>query len=89
MASEKQVVVKNTLGIHVRPAAALAQTAKKFTCDVQVIKDGIAVNAKSPIDLLTLASVKGTTLIIKAEGQNSEQAVREVAALIESGFGEE
>lgn len=89
MIAEKHVTITNTLGLHVRPSAAFAETAAKFRADVCVVKDGQSVNAKSSIDLLTLAAVAGSRLMLRAEGEDAEQAVSALARLIEANFGEE
>ena len=88
MHSERQVVISNPLGLHVRPSTRLAEIASKFNSDVRVIKDGLVVNAKSSIDLLTLAAIAGTQLTLRAEGEDATQAVEELSALIEGGFEE-
>ncbi|HLF92803.1 MAG TPA: HPr family phosphocarrier protein [Planctomycetota bacterium] len=89
MITERNVTILNTLGLHVRPSAAFAGAASKFRCAVSVIKDGQAVNAKSSIDLLTLAAVAGTELTLRAEGDDAREAIDALAALIETRFGEE
>lgn len=89
MIAERDVTVLNTLGLHVRPSAEFAETAGRFRSSVQVIKDGQAVNAKSSIDLLTLAAVAGTRLTLRAEGEDAQAAVDALTRLIEQKFGEE
>jgi phosphocarrier protein len=89
MIAEKQVTILNTLGLHVRPSAAMAGTASKFRSSISVIKDGQAVNAKSSIDLLTLAAVEGTHLTLRADGEDAREAVEALAQLINKKFGEE
>jgi len=54
-----------------------------------VLKDGQTVNAKSSIDLLTLAAVAGTRLTLRAEGDDADQALDALSKLIDSKFGEE
>ena len=89
MIAERNVTILNTLGLHVRPSAAFAGTASRFRSAVSVIKDGQAVNAKSSIDLLTLAAVAGTELTLRADGEDAREAIDTLAALIETKFGEE
>lgn len=89
MIAEKQVVIVNTLGLHVRPSTQFAEIATRFASAVSVIKDGQAVNAKSSIDLLTLAAVAGTRLTLRADGEDAGPALEALTRLIESGFGEE
>ena len=88
MSVERHVEVINELGIHVRPSSAIAETAGRYSSRVEVIKDGQAVNAKSSIELLTLAAVQGTPLTIVAEGPDAADAINAVADLIASGFSE-
>ena len=89
MIAERTVTILNMLGLHVRPSAEFAGAASKYKSRVSVIKDGQAVNAKSSIDLLTLAAVAGTQLTLRADGEDAQQAVDALAGLIESRFGEE
>jgi phosphocarrier protein HPr len=89
MVSEREVTILNTLGLHVRPSAEFAGTAAKFKSRVIVLKDGQVVNAKSSIDLLTLAAVAGTRLTLRAEGDDAVQAVEALSRLIDAKFGEE
>ncbi len=89
MIAERRVTILNTLGLHVRPSAEFARAAARFKSRVTVLKDGQAADAKSSIDLLTLAAVAGTELTLRAEGEDAQEAVNALAALIESRFGEE
>jgi len=89
MVAERNVMIQNTLGLHVRPSAEFAGTASKFKSRVSVMKDGQTVNAKSSIDLLTLAAVAGTRLTLRAEGDDADQAVEALSKLIDSKFGED
>ncbi len=89
MIEERRVTILNTLGLHVRPSAELAAAATRFRSRVNVIKDGRAVNAKSSIDLLTLAAVEGTQLTLRAEGDDAQEALDALVRLIESRFGED
>ncbi len=89
MAAEKSVTICNVLGMHVRPSAAVAETAGKFNSTVEIVKDGRTVNAKSSLDLLTLAATQGTELTIRADGPDEGEAIDAIAGMIESGFGEE
>jgi phosphocarrier protein len=87
--AERQVTIQNTLGIHVRPAAQLAATAMKFQSDVRIAGDGQEINAKSSLEILTLAAVRGTVLTVRASGADAEDAIAAIIRLIASKFGEE
>jgi phosphocarrier protein len=86
---EKTVKISNKAGIHVRPAVQIAELSNKFQSNILLIKDGIKVNAKSIMDLLTLAAGKEAELIIKADGEDEAKAIDALEALINSKFSEE
>jgi phosphocarrier protein len=80
VAVERTTVIKNRLGLHARPAAAFVKAAGKFTADVSVGKDGVWVNGKSILGVMTLAAECGSTVTVRAEGADAEAAT---SALIE------
>ena len=84
--AKKEVVIKNKLGLHARPAALFVQTANKFNSRVVVEKDKEKVNGKSIMGILMLGAERGSTIIIEAEGRDAEMAVLELEKLV-SGEG--
>ncbi len=80
--------IVNALGLHARAAAQLVQTANRFRSEVLVEKDGMEVNGKSIMGVLTLAAAKGAQITVSAEGDDSGQALEALAKVIEGGFGE-
>lgn len=89
MILERTIKITNTLGIHVRPAAQLAETANKYEADIMIIKGSLQANAKSIIELLSLGAPGGTTIMIRASGKDAQAAVEAIHSLFESKFGEE
>ncbi len=85
---ERTFTVVNALGLHARPAAQLVQAANRFKAEVGLLKDGSRVNAKSIMGVLTLAAARGAKLTVTCEGDDAEQAMTALAAMIEAGFGE-
>ncbi len=81
-------VIINSLGLHARAAAQLVQTANRFRSEVLVEKDGMEVNGKSIMGVLTLAAAKGAQITVSVEGDDCEPALNALARIIESGFGE-
>jgi phosphocarrier protein HPr len=81
-----QVVIIDSLGLHLRPAAKLVVLAKSFQSDVQVVCRGNTANAKSLLDLVILAAECGTTLDIVAHGPDAEEAVIALTDLIGAGL---
>jgi phosphocarrier protein HPr len=85
---EKQVTIRNKLGLHARPAAMLVQTASKFAAKIKIVKDGQEVDGKSIMGLMTLAANAGSLLTLVADGSDENDALQAIEQLIESGFGE-
>jgi phosphocarrier protein len=85
----KEVAIKNKFGLHARPASLLVKLAGGFTSEIQLIKDDTEVNAKSILGVMMLAAGPGNTVIITADGPDEEEAVKALADLIDSRFGEE
>jgi len=86
--AEARVTLTNKMGLHARPSTQLANAAGGFDSDVQIAKDGLAVDAKSVLEILMLAAECGSELTVTAEGDDAEAAVAEVVRVIESRFGE-
>ncbi|MFQ6103141.1 MAG: HPr family phosphocarrier protein [Candidatus Glassbacteria bacterium] len=83
------VTVRNKLGLHARPAALFVQLANRFKSDIFINKNGVEVNGKSIMSVMMLAVESGSEIIIRAVGEDAEDAVNALSALIESGFDEE
>ena len=81
-------LIVNTLGLHARAAAQLVQTANRYKSEILVEKDGMEVNGKSIMGVLTLAAAKGSEIRVSVEGDDCELALGALAKVIESGFGE-
>ncbi len=84
----KKVYIRNELGLHARPAALLAQEAAKFEAHITLAVEEMVVDAKSVLDLLSLAAGQGKTILLQAEGRDAEQAVLHLENLFKDGFGE-
>jgi phosphocarrier protein HPr len=85
---ERTFTIKNKLGLHARAANMVVQTASNFASSITVIKDGIEANAKSIMGLLLLAAGKGSKIVVRAEGKDAQEALKEIGRLIEGKFGE-
>jgi phosphocarrier protein HPr len=83
---EARVVVRNALGIHVRPAGLLVNLASVYRSNVFIGTSSLMVNAKSIMGVLMLAAETGAELTIRAEGPDEREAVEGLAALIDSCF---
>jgi len=85
---KKNIVISNKLGLHARASAKLTQTASRFKSGVWIARNGRRVNAKSIMGVMMLAAGKGSTVIVEAEGADSEQALAAILQLIADKFGE-
>jgi phosphocarrier protein len=85
---ERSFVIVNTLGLHARAAAQLVQTANRFRSEIHVEKDGMEVNGKSIMGVLTLAAAKGSSVLVTCEGEDADAAMGAISKMIENGFGE-
>ena len=76
--------------LHARPAALLVQVASQFACDVRVAKvDGGEASGKSILGIMSLDVGPGATITIRTEGEDAEQAMARLRALVESDFAAE
>lgn len=78
----------NALGLHARAAAQLVKVANRHKCEVFVECDGQKVNGKSIMGVLMLAAAMGMRVKIECVGEDAEQCLQEIAALIHDKFGE-
>ena len=88
MTCEREVRIENRNGLHARPAAEIVKAASKFRSEVTIRRDDMEVNGKSIMGVMMLAAEYGTTLHVSARGEDAEQAVDALAALVASRFGE-
>jgi phosphocarrier protein HPr len=85
---EKEATIVNQDGLHARPAARIVRLANNFAADIELAKDGVGVNGKSIMGVMMLAAECGSSITIRADGPDAEQAVAALAELVASGFGE-
>ena len=84
---EQDFVVKNQMGLHVRPATKLATHAATFSdTDIWLIKGESQVDAKIPLLILTVAGVVGTEYSIRTKGPQAQKALEELLALANRKF---
>ena len=86
--AQRQVQVRNRLGMHARAAVKFVQLANKYRSEVKVLKDGQEANGKSIMGLLTLVAAHGVVMTLVCEGDDARVAVDALAELVEAGFGE-
>jgi phosphocarrier protein HPr len=85
---QQDVLIINKLGLHARASAKLTKTASKFPCEVWMSREGRRVNAKSIMGVMMLAASRGCTINIETDGEQEQEAMDALLALISGHFGE-
>ena len=84
----RDVTIKNSVGLHARPATFFIQKANSYKSSIWVEKEDCRVNAKSLLGVLSLGITKGTTITLIADGSDEADAVEGLIALVDSEFSE-
>lgn len=82
------VILKNSTGLHARPASLFVKEASKFLSEIKIVKDGKEYNGKSIMGILSIGASKGDDLTIIAEGEDEKEAISTLKELVENKFGE-
>lgn len=82
----REVTVKNSVGLHARPATFFIQKANTYKSSLWVEKDERRVNAKSLLGVLSMGVTEGTTITLIADGPDEAAALKGLADMIENGF---
>ena len=78
---ERTVVIGHRLGLHARAAAQLVQLSTKFRANIVLIRDGdqpVEADARSILSILLLAAGCGSTLNVRTEGDDEDEALNKV-----------
>jgi phosphocarrier protein len=85
---QTQTTISNKLGLHARASAKLTKLASTFPCDVWLTRGERRVNAKSIMGVMMLAAAQGTTLALETDGEQAQEAMDALLALIANKFDE-
>ncbi|MFZ5717928.1 MAG: HPr family phosphocarrier protein [Pseudomonadota bacterium] len=85
----RTVEIVNKRGLHARASAKFVKLAAAFDAEVSVSKDGQTVDARSIMGLMMLAASPGCCIEIRAEGEQAQEALDALAALVAGRFEEE
>ena len=85
---ERTVQILNKNGLHARPAAEIVKLAAKYKSEITISRDGTEVNGKSIMGVMMLAAECGASIVLRANGDDAEQALEAIATLIANKFGE-
>ncbi|PIT74609.1 phosphocarrier protein HPr [Limnohabitans sp. JirII-29] len=80
--------ISNKLGLHARASAKLTKLAGSFPCEVWISKGDRRVNAKSIMGVMMLAAGIGSEVELETDGEQAQEAMDALLALINDKFGE-
>ncbi len=84
----RDVTIKNSVGLHARPATFFIQKANSYKSSIWVEKEDCRVNAKSLLGVLSLGITKGTTITLIADGVDEQSAIDGIVSLVDSEFAD-
>jgi phosphocarrier protein HPr len=84
----RKVRVKNTLGLHTRPATVIVKLLQNCKSDVTFAYKRETINAKSILSILMLAAKRNSQITVSVEGDDAEDIMLKLVDAFESGFGE-
>lgn len=85
---KQKVTVKNSAGLHARPASLLVKLAGRFESEFYINMYGYKINGKSILGVLTLAAEEGSEMELEVEGPDESDALEALVNLFDSGFNE-
>lgn len=85
----ENIVLVNKLGLHIRAASKLVDVSNRFSSHIEITLESKTANAKSILNIMLLGATEGASLTIMIEGDDEEDALMTIKALIEGKFGEE
>lgn len=84
----KQVKVKNTMGLHTRPATVIVKLLQNVKCKVEFTYKRETINAKSILSILMLAAKQNSNITITCDGEDADQTMEMLTEAFENQFGE-
>ena len=83
-----EITISNKLGLHARASAKLTKLASSFPCEVWMSKGDRRINAKSIMGVMMLAAGMGSVVTLETDGEQEQEAMEDLLALINDKFGE-
>ncbi|MBQ3065565.1 MAG: HPr family phosphocarrier protein [Clostridia bacterium] len=84
----RNITIKNSVGLHARPATFFIQKANSYKSSIWVEKDDRRVNAKSLLGVLSLGITKDMTITLIADGVDEVDALNGIEDLVTNGFND-
>ena len=87
MISQK-LLIRNEVGLHMRPAAMFAEEMMKYQCDITIVFHDARINAKSILNLMTAGIQCGDEFELQCDGADEQEAAAAARLLVETDFAE-
>ena len=87
-AIEAEVMIRNRLGLHARPAAAFVKITNRYQSEITVPKKDLHVNGKSIIGVMMLGAAQGSRIPLRAQGEDAKALIEELIDLVNREFNE-
>lgn len=85
---EREAKIQNKLGLHARAASKFVGLAQRFAATITVNNGAQTANGKSIMSMMILQATCGTTINICTDGEDEQQALEQIIALIDDRFEE-
>ena len=84
MTVECDIEIKNEHGLHLRAAAEVAKTSRKFESEIEFMYNDKKADAKSTVGLITLGAAHSTRVTVRASGDDADGALEAICAVLSS-----
>jgi len=85
----RTIQISNRRGLHARASAKFVNAVAGMPAKVEVEKDGNRVTGTSIMGLMMLGAAMGDTITIHCHGEGCDEALDQLAAMVEGKFGED
>lgn len=79
---EEKVTISNEIGLHARLASKFVAISNSYNSKIYIVKDGNVYNGKSLISIMSMGAANGDTILIRADGEDSKEALDQLKALV-------
>ena len=84
----RKVKVKNSLGLHTRPAASIIKILQPLKSSVSFTYKDATINARSIMSILMLAAKRNAQILVTVDGEDAELTMQRLVTGFEEAFGE-
>lgn len=78
-----EVRIQNQFGLHARPSAQLVKLAQQYSSQIRLKTENGEADAKSILDILSLAAGHGVNIHIHADGSDEKEALETIIGFFE------